>query len=76
MVMAPNVKRRYRQPILASREQHATPFATVEQDGRASASLKLGEHEKLGIKAMAMALQMTTPMGWKMDRHARRKRFL
>lgn len=75
-VMAPSVKRRYRQPMLLSRPQHGAPGARVGslQLGSGLASEKLGEHDMVGMKPKAMALQRTTPIGWKMERVARRKR--
>lgn len=75
-VMAPRVKRRYRHPLLLSRPQQGAPASRAGslQLGRGSASEKLGEHDMVGMKPKAIALQRTTPMGWKMERVARRKR--
>lgn len=60
--------------MLLEREQHSTPAATLEQEGRAFFSEKFGEHENTGIKPKAKAEETTTPRGWKMERQARRKR--
>jgi hypothetical protein len=59
---------------LDARVQQAVPAGTLRHDGRGSASEKLGEHEWKGMKPKAMALQMTTPTGWKRESIARRKR--
>jgi hypothetical protein len=61
--------------MLEARVQHSTPGPTLLQDGRAMSPWeKLGEQEYCGMKPRATAEQMMTPMGWKTDRQARRKR--
>jgi len=60
--------------MLFDREQQGVPVSAVRQDGSGFFSEKLGEHEYVGMKPKAMALQMTTPSGWNTDRHANKKR--
>lgn len=62
--------------MLLSRPQHGAPASSPRslQLGSGFDSEKLGEHDMVGMKPKAMALQRTTPIGWKMERVARRKR--
>lgn len=75
-VMAPSVKSRYRHPMLLSRPQQGAPASRAGslQLGSGLSSEKFGEHDMVGMKPKAMALQRTTPMGWKMESVARRNR--
>lgn len=62
--------------MLLLRPQQASPGANpgALHESKGSASLKFGLHDMVGMKPKAIAEQTTTPMGWKMESVARRKR--
>ena len=75
--MAPTVRRVYRQPQFCAllQQDRREARGTLLHEGRALGSVKFGVQMREGMKAYAMAVQMTVPRGWKTERKGRRRRW-
>lgn len=62
--------------MLLALVQQASPGARdgLLHEGNGLSSLKFGEQEKLGMKPYAITLVITTPIGWKIESKASKKR--